>query len=86
MTKKKPLWGAFVNLNGLYSQQPIKGYWCKDHGCWWSSDEELDFKHTGIEMRGVVTVFASYKKEDVKNFIAGAKAIQKVLKNLLPIK
>ena len=85
MTKlKKPVWGAFVNLNGLYSQKPLRGYWNKNLECWWGDKGEIEFNMLGVEIRGAVTSFASYNKKDVEVFIEGAKSIQMILKNLLP--
>jgi len=86
--KKKPIWGAFVNLNGLYSQRPIRGYWHVTHRCWWTKDGNLEFTQLGITRtkNWPGTAFASYNKKDVEMFIEGAKAMQRILKNLLPSK
>lgn len=88
MAKKKPIWGAFVNLNGLYSQQPIRAYWCEASGYWWTKDDNLEFPQLGIGRikNWPGTSFASYNKQDVELFIEGCKALQRILKNLLPSK
>jgi len=82
--EEKVLWGAIVTSTGLIIQEPIK---CEYnlHGTLWQSNVTSLSIQEGIIISSDETRFGSFDKKDVENFILGVRAIQKALKDSLPL-
>jgi hypothetical protein len=82
-SKADKLWATCVNLSGLYSDKPVRVY--KEDRLDSFYDRGGNFSVPGPGLRtekyGVI-YFASGKKEDVEEFIAGVKSMQHTLTDL----
>lgn len=93
MSKKKPvpkiLWAAFVNLNGLITEKPVKCYnqgrspFYGEDDEWWDKSGDYSVDGPGLECNGVCTTYASTSKTNVQIFIDGCNAMEEVLRNII---
>jgi len=78
------LWGAVVDCTGLIIQEPIKCIHNLFGDLWWSDKLKVGVQ-IGLIISSTKTKFGSFDKKDVENFILGVRAIQRALKNNLPL-
>jgi hypothetical protein len=76
------MYGAWVNLSGLGSLEPLKVRKSKEDDCYWVSEGEwkndFSFRRKGIDVSdGCITFVANY--ESVMAFILGVRAAHSVI-------
>jgi hypothetical protein len=83
MNNTKCLWGAAINLYGLWSKAPIAFSYFQVQKVWYDPSLDLEIRKTGLDIRRGITTFSSYNKKDVENFIIGALTMHRAMKRLV---
>jgi len=75
-TKRKPVYGASVNMAGLYHTKPIRCKWDDNLKTWWSADGNFDVKELGLSRSagGLCITFASRSRRQVQIWIDGIQS------------
>ena len=84
--KKQPkeVWMAGCNLGGLWSVEPVRGFWNNGLEEWYDATGNLSARTYGLDLSEEhIATFISVDKKDVENFIAGAKVIARQLKYVI---
>jgi len=73
--KPKVIYGAIINLSGLFYNEPIKCIWDYEADCWCSRKFDFDIDTLGLKVSdwGCVT-FSSTDRKEVAAWIQGARA------------
>jgi hypothetical protein len=85
MTRPKEIWFITINLYGLSSKRPMRGYWDLTNKRWWDKTGNIGVNSLGLfisESKQLIT-FASKDKHKVALFVQGARAMSYRMRNLV---
>ena len=74
------VFGALINLTGLYANVPVKCHWNEKLDAWVSKDQEFSVSELGIKKGPGYITFASIDESDVKLWIAGVVSTMSLLR------
>lgn len=79
---KNVCWMAGINLAGLWSNKPIRGYFNADHENYWDRTGNLNVETVGEDSRvsGNLITFASKDKREVEIWLHGANSVMELLR------
>lgn len=80
LSKPKTVWMAGVNLGGIWSRNPIKGYLNEDFNRWWDRSGNFGVEKLGTDKRYGIITFASTSKEEVKVWLSGLSSAFSMIK------
>lgn len=81
--KHKILYAARVNLNGLYSDEPLKVKYDIESEKYWDNTGDFGVDGPGIDSSYGCVTYVSDDKSDVIKFIMGAAAVMHILRDFI---
>lgn len=75
------VYGASINLTGLYSNIPIKCFWDEKSESWFDEDGMFKISKLGMVKDVGRVTFSSSLKKDVENWILGVRATTLLLRD-----
>lgn len=82
LPKRRPrmIYGACINLSGLYSAKPLRCYFDKYAVTWYDTDANVAIDQLGLVVKQSVITYASTKESDVSAWIAGVRSAMTLLR------
>lgn len=72
---KKSIWMNGVNLRGIWSERPIRGYWYESTEEWYDDGGNLSVEKLGVVVKEGIITFSSKNRKEVVLWTMGANAV-----------